>query len=66
MKSENVYETAINILINAARKGQSRGAYTLEEAEVISKSVKIFTNEPIAITSAQEQQVSSPDLSQDI
>lgn len=34
---------AINVLIQAARIGQSKGAYTLEDAELISKAIKLFT-----------------------
>jgi hypothetical protein len=33
---------AINVLIQAARIGQSKGAYTLEDAELISKAIRIF------------------------
>jgi hypothetical protein len=37
------HDQALTILINAARIGQEKGSYTLEEAELISKAVKIFT-----------------------
>jgi hypothetical protein len=33
---------AINVLIQAARIGQSKGAYTLEDAELISKAIRVF------------------------
>jgi len=35
-------QQALNILVQAVRIAQSKGAYTLEDAEVISKAVKIF------------------------
>lgn len=36
------HEEALTVLINAARIGQEHGAYSLEEAELISKAVKLF------------------------
>ena len=33
---------AVNVLIQAARIGQSKGAYTLEDAEMVSKAIKVF------------------------
>ena len=35
-------KTALNILVNAIYVGQSRGAWKLEESEVLSKAVKAF------------------------
>jgi hypothetical protein len=39
-------EQALVVLINAARIGQSKGIYSLEEAELISKSIRHFTTLP--------------------
>ena len=36
------HEQALTVLINAARIGQEKGAYSLEEAELISKAIKTF------------------------
>ena len=33
---------AINVLIQAAKIGQSKGAYLLEDAELISKAIRVF------------------------
>jgi hypothetical protein len=41
---------AINVLIQAARIGQSKGAFTLEDAELIVKAIKLFTPEKPAET----------------
>lgn len=41
---------AINVLIQAARIGQSKGAFTIEDAELIAKAIKLFTPEKPAET----------------
>ena len=33
---------AINVLIQAARIGQSKGAYSLEDASLIMNAIKVF------------------------
>jgi hypothetical protein len=33
---------AINVLIQAARLAQNKGAFTLEDAEMVSKAIKVF------------------------
>jgi len=33
---------AINVLIQAVRIGQSKGAFTIEDAELIGKAIKLF------------------------
>jgi len=35
--------TALNILVDAIRVGQSRGAWKLEETEVLLKAIRAFT-----------------------
>jgi len=37
---------ALQILINAVRIAQSKGAFTLEEAEVLAKAIKMFAVPP--------------------
>lgn len=36
---------AISVLIQASRIAQSKGAYTLEDAELVSKAIKVFVPE---------------------
>lgn len=33
---------AVNVLIQAARIAQGKGAFTLEDAELVSKAIKVF------------------------
>ena len=33
---------AVNVLIQAARIAQAKGAFTLEDAELVSKAIKVF------------------------
>lgn len=35
--------SALLVLVNAARIGQSKGIFTLEEAELISRAIKTFS-----------------------
>jgi hypothetical protein len=35
-------QQALNVLIQAVRIAQQKGAYTLEDAEMISKAIKVF------------------------
>lgn len=35
--------TALNILVDAIRIGQSRGAWKLEETEILLKAIRTFT-----------------------
>jgi hypothetical protein len=39
---------AVNVLIQAARIAQSKGAFTLEDAELVAKAIRVFvpTNQP--------------------
>jgi len=36
-------EQALGVLVQAAKVGQSKGAYSLEDAEVIAKAIRVFT-----------------------
>ena len=33
---------AVNVLIQAARIAQAKGAFTLEDAELVAKAIKVF------------------------
>ena len=33
---------AVNVLIKAARIAQSKGAFTLEDAELVAKAIRVF------------------------
>jgi len=35
-------QQALNVLIQAVRIAQGKGAYTIEDAELISKAIKVF------------------------
>jgi hypothetical protein len=39
---------AVNVLIQAARIAQSKGAFTLEDAELVAKAIRVFvpTDQP--------------------
>ena len=39
-------QQALNILVNAARIAQQKGAFTLEEAEIISNAIRTFSVQP--------------------
>ena len=43
-------QQALNVLVQAARIAQSKGAYTLEDAELVAKAIKLFipTQDPNA------------------
>jgi len=40
-------QQALTILINAAKVAQGKGAFSLEEAEIIAKAIKVFVKEPV-------------------
>jgi hypothetical protein len=42
LTSELNGQQALNVLIQAVRIAQGKGAYTIEDAEIISKAIKIF------------------------
>jgi len=45
---------AVDVLIQAARLAQAKGAFTLEDAELVSKAIKVFIPEQPA-ASAENQ-----------
>ena len=57
---------AVNVLIQAARIAQGKGAFTLEDAEMVSKAIKVFVpateaaaegNDPVENTDAPVEPV---------
>jgi hypothetical protein len=45
---------AIDVLIQAARLAQAKGAFTLEDAELVSKAIKVFIPEQPAAEAQTE------------
>ncbi len=37
-----IYWSCLNVLIQAVRIAQGKGAYTIEDAELISRAIKVF------------------------
>ena len=60
--TELTQQQALNILIQAAKVGQSKGAYTLEEAELIAKSVKVFVKAEEATKPASDATPVAPEM----
>lgn len=58
--TELTQSQAVNILIQAARIAQSKGAFTLEDAELVSRSIKVFIPNP------DESQTLSEDIEQSL
>tara|TARA_Y100000389_G_scaffold180641_1_gene195641 strand:+ start:285 stop:512 length:228 start_codon:yes stop_codon:yes gene_type:complete len=55
---------AVNVLIQAARIAQQKGAFTLEDAEMVSKAIKVFVppteaegNDPVENTDTPTEPV---------
>lgn len=40
--AELTHGQAVNVLIQAARIAQQKGAFTLEDAEMVSKAIRVF------------------------
>ena len=51
---------ALNVLIQAVRIAQQKGAYTLEDAEMVSKAIKVFVP-PVPATEEGEDPVINKD-----
>ncbi len=43
MEQQLTQEQALGVLVQAAKVGQSKGAYTLEDAEIIARAIRVFT-----------------------
>jgi hypothetical protein len=51
MEQELNQSQAVNVLIQAARIAQGKGAFTLEDAELVAKAIRVFVP-----TNAQDEQ----------
>jgi len=52
---------AVDVLIQAARLAQAKGAFTLEDAEMVSRAIKVFIPEqPAAEAQAEPQTDAAP------
>ena len=51
-------EQAIGVLIQAVQIAQGKGAYTLEDAEIISRAIKAFKKETEESQSENKSQIS--------
>lgn len=53
MEQQLTQEQALGVLVQAAKVGQSKGAYSLEDAELIAKAIRVFTPKQEAKTSME-------------
>jgi len=44
-ESQITQEQALNVILQGVVRGQRSGVYTLAEAELISKAIRLFTNQ---------------------
>ena len=44
-ESKITQDQALNVLIQGVLRGQRNGAYTLAEAEIISRAIRLFTEQ---------------------
>ena len=59
--NSQVQTWAVSILVAAARMGQQKGVFSLEEAALVSKAVSVFAPSPPAPTSESlEEEATSP------
>jgi hypothetical protein len=57
MNTELTQEQALSVLIQGVRLAQKAGAYTIEDAELIAKAIKVFVPKqeaPVAEAAAAE------------
>lgn len=57
MAQELTQAQAIDVLIQAARLAQAKGAFTLEDAALVSAAIKVFV--PVAANETQEMTTES-------
>jgi len=58
MNQVTTQDQAINVLIQAVRIGQSKGAFTIEDAAVIDQAIKLFVKPaPEATATTPEAEV---------
>ena len=58
-------EQAIEILLGAARIGQSRGAYTLEDAKIIAMAVELLTPKKEAVKEEVKEEVKEVEVKEE-
>jgi len=46
MNNELTQEQALSVLIQGVRIAQGKGAYSIEDAEIIAKAIKVFVKQP--------------------
>lgn len=63
MEQELNQSQAVNVLIQAARIAQSKGAFTLEDAELVSKAIRVFV--PVNEQAQDEQETGDPIVNAD-
>lgn len=61
MNQEMNQGQALNVLIQAARLAQQKGAFTLEDAEMVSKAIKVFVPPTEATEDADADPVENTD-----
>ena len=59
-------QQALNVLIQAVRIAQGKGAYTIEDAEIISKAIKIFVPPTSELDSSTDPIVNEEDPAQPV
>ena len=52
-------QQALNVLVQAVKIAQSKGAYTLEDSEVIAKAVRVFATPEKAADAPAETEASA-------
>lgn len=55
MNNELTQGQAVNVLIQAVRIAQGKGAYTLEDAELVARAVKVFVPAEAANQTTEDQ-----------
>lgn len=53
---------AVNVLIQGVRIAQAKGAFTLEDAELLSRAIKVFTPQEVAVVNSEESQNDGADV----
>jgi hypothetical protein len=51
---------AVNVLIQAARIAQGKGAFSLEDAELVSRAIKVFTPKGESVMNEEAIEAESP------
>jgi len=51
---------AVNVLIQAARIAQGKGAFSLEDAELVSRAIKVFTPKGESVMNEEASESEQP------